>query len=79
MHREPPPSSAPQPVRQVVGVLGVVPIVAAPPPVRPPLGGQVRVPVVYDQVDGNLALEAADVALAEVVTQLVNLQSDCKI
>jgi hypothetical protein len=30
--------------------------------------------LVDDQVDGHLAFEAADVAVAEVVTQLVNLK-----
>ena len=33
-----------------------------------------RLPLVDDQVDGHLALEAADVAVAEVVTQLVYLR-----
>ena len=44
-----------------------------PPADRPP-----TVPVVDDQVDGHLALEAADVAMAEVVAQLVNLGHSVK-
>lgn len=31
------------------------------------------VPLVDDQVDGHLALQAADVTVAEIVAQLVNL------
>ena len=33
------------------------------------------VSVLYDQVDGHFALQAADVAMAEVITQLVNLRN----
>lgn len=31
--------------------------------------------ILYDQVDGHFALQAADVAMAEVITQLMNLQN----
>lgn len=40
-----------------------------------PPGGVRRVPVLDDEVDGHLALEAADVALAEVVAKLVHLSA----
>lgn len=33
-----------------------------------------RLPLVNHQVDGHLALQAADVAVAEVIAQLVYLQ-----
>lgn len=32
------------------------------------------VSVLYDQVDGHFALQAADVAVAEVITELMNLR-----
>lgn len=31
--------------------------------------------ILYDQVDGHFALQAADVAMAEVITQLMNLRN----
>lgn len=34
-----------------------------------------HVPLLYDQVDGHLALQAADVPVTEVVTELVDLRS----
>ena len=34
------------------------------------------VPVLYDQVDGHLAFQAADVPVTEIITQLVYLQRD---
>lgn len=37
------------------------------------VGRTSRLPLVDDQVNGHLALEAADIAVAEVVTQLVYL------
>ena len=33
-----------------------------------------HVPLLYDQVDGHLAFEAADVAVAEVITELMDLR-----
>lgn len=32
------------------------------------------VPVLYDQVDGHLAFQAADVPVAEVIAELMHLQ-----
>lgn len=42
------------------------------------LGRLPRVPLVYHQVDGHLALEAADVPVAEVVAELVHLKTNKK-
>ena len=46
-------------------------------PIAGRLDWSVAVAFFDDQVDRNLALETTDVALAEVVAQLVHLQHSC--
>lgn len=36
--------------------------------------GLADIPVLYDQVDGHFAFQAADVPVAEVITELMNLK-----
>lgn len=42
---------------------------------RPGAAARRTVPLVYHQVDWHLALQTADVAVAEIVAQLVNLRT----